>query len=787
MTSANLKKKLALLYRYTVIAVVCWTIIVVGSLIWNIYNVRQSIQTLAINEALSSFKRDEALRLFISSRGGIYVPLDKRTQPNPYLLHPERDITTTSGKKLTLMNGAYVFSKIEEEYGRISGVIWRLTSLKPTNPANTPDEWERKTLLGFEQEAKAVWGLSDIDGAPYLRLLSPLVTMEACLKCHAYQGYKVGEIRGAMGITLPMAPYLIEQRKRTEDLIWGHAAFLLVGLGGMGFVVIKYRKRVTEKMQAEEELEEHRNNLEKMVKERTAELRQEIAERKRAEEKLRYMQDLLNQTQAFSKVGGWEYDVCNRRIIWTDEVYRIHGLDPAVYDPNNISQNIAFYTPADQAKIADAFQQAVEVGKPYDLELGFITARGEHLWVRTIGQAERQDGEIVRVSGNIMDITERKRAVEALRGSRKMLQTVLDSIPSAVFWKDRDSIYLGGNRTWLESVGLKSSEEVVGKSDYDLPWGKKQADSFREYDRRVMESGIPEYDIIEPYLRADGTHAWAKTSKVPLRNTEGNVEGILGTYEDITERKQAEEKVRKLNAELEQRVAARTAELQTKNKELEAFTYSISHDLKAPLRGIDGYSRLLIKDYSDRMDDEGRFFVNTIRTATVRMSQLIDDLLAYSRLERRAFAATSVNVRPLLQALVAERAEEVHARGVTLAIDISDATVTAEPEGLAQALRNLLDNALKFTGKVPDPHIEIGGQEKEKTCILWVRDNGIGFDMRYHDRIFEIFQRLHPEEDYPGTGIGMAIVQKTMQRMGGRVWAESAPGKGATFFLEIPR
>jgi PAS domain S-box-containing protein len=142
------------------------------------------------------------------------------------------------------------------------------------------------------------------------------------------------------------------------------------------------------------------------------------------------------------------------------------------------------------------------------------------------------------------DITERKRAEKTLLDSRNMLQTVLDSIPSAVFWKDHDLIYLGGNRTWMEASGLKSSEEVVGKSDYDLPWGKKQADSFREYDRKIMESGIPEYDIVEPYLRADGTISWAKTNKVPLRDTEGNIVGVLGTYEDITERKQTEEKLR---------------------------------------------------------------------------------------------------------------------------------------------------------------------------------------------------------------------------------------------------
>ncbi|MCK4782123.1 MAG: PAS domain S-box protein, partial [Desulfobacteraceae bacterium] len=139
---------------------------------------------------------------------------------------------------------------------------------------------------------------------------------------------------------------------------------------------------------------------------------------------------------------------------------------------------------------------------------------------------------------------QKRRAEEALRDSQHMLQTVLDSTPAGIFWKDRDSIYLGGNRTWLETVGLKSSEEVVGKSDYDLTWEKKQADSFREDDRRVMESGIPGYDIIEPYLQADGTHAWAKTNKVPLRDTEGNVVGVLSTYEDITERKQAEEALR---------------------------------------------------------------------------------------------------------------------------------------------------------------------------------------------------------------------------------------------------
>jgi PAS domain S-box-containing protein len=162
-------------------------------------------------------------------------------------------------------------------------------------------------------------------------------------------------------------------------------------------------------------------------------------------------------------------------------------------------------------------------------------------WCRTLKDA---DGNVIGTLSTARDITERKQAEGALRDSRHMLQAVLDSIPAAVFWKDRDSTYLGGNRTWLEAAGLESSEEVVGKSDYDLPWEKEQADSFREDDRRVMESGVPEFGIIEPYLRADGTHAWAKTNKVPLRDLEGNVVGVLGTYEDITERRRAEEELR---------------------------------------------------------------------------------------------------------------------------------------------------------------------------------------------------------------------------------------------------
>jgi PAS domain S-box-containing protein len=243
----------------------------------------------------------------------------------------------------------------------------------------------------------------------------------------------------------------------------------------------------------------------------------------------------------------------------------------------------------------------------------------------------------------------------------------------------------------------------------------------------------------------------------------------------------------RLFAQMEKRVAERTAELQAKNRELEAFSYSVSHDLKAPLRGIEGYSHLLLLDHAGKLDDEGRGFLVRVQQAARQMSRLIDDLLSYTRLERLALQAQALKPSALVEALLAERRDETTKRGVRLRVELPDVSVRADPQGLSLVLRNLLDNALKFLRAGAVPELEIGGRVEPGVCVLWVKDNGVGFDMKFHDRIFEIFQRLQRAEDYPGTGVGLAMVRKAAERMGGRVWAASAPGEGATFFVEIPR
>lgn len=242
-----------------------------------------------------------------------------------------------------------------------------------------------------------------------------------------------------------------------------------------------------------------------------------------------------------------------------------------------------------------------------------------------------------------------------------------------------------------------------------------------------------------------------------------------------------------LNAQLEERVKLRTRQLEAANKELETFTYSVSHDLKAPLRGIDGYSRLLLELYGKNLNEEAMRFITTIRSSTLQMNQLIEDLLQYSRLERSHLQVRPLKVNTYIESILNMHEEELKAHHFVVKINIPDTEIEVDPNGIQIVLRNLIGNAIKFTKKVDQPEINISMEEKPDSWLIIVSDNGIGFDMKYSERIFEIFQRLQRAEDYPGTGVGLAMVAKAMQRMKGKVWAQSEPGAGSAFFLEFTK
>lgn len=421
----------------------------------------------------------------------------------------------------------------------------------------------------------------------------------------------------------------------------------------------------------------------------------------------------------------------------------------------------------------------------YTQEYRIRTAAGEWVWLNDRTWLERNPaGEVTGIFGILQDISSAKTAMLRQAESQNRLETLINTIPDLVWMKDPEGIYLTCNRVFETFFGA-TREQILGKTDYDF-MDRELADFFREHDRKAMAAGGP--SINEEWLTfADtGYRGLFETIKTPVLDGQGRLLGVLGIARDITQIREAQEELRTLNIQLEYRVRERTAELEALNRELESFSYSVSHDLKAPLRSIDGYSQLLQEDYKARLEGDGLLFLGNIRKGVGQMQELIEDLLTYSRMERRHLDNAPLALPEVVAQVLEYEAQALEQAGLGIELQVPPLTVRADRDGLGVVLRNLVENAIKFSPGAQPPLIHIEAREFNGRVQLAVRDHGIGFDMKYHDRIFKIFQRLHRAEDYPGTGIGLALAAKAMQRMGGSIRAESSPGAGATFYLELP-
>ncbi|GEM_PF-5273686 len=500
-------------------------------------------------------------------------------------------------------------------------------------------------------------------------------------------------------------------------------------------------------------------------------------QRKQAEDALRYQKEVLDRTGRLAKVGGWEFDVATQTGSWTEETARIQDLPP--HTPVTVAQGLSLFHGVMRMQLEQALQQAITQAQPYDLELEMMSARGVRKWVRTIGFPVVEGGQVVRVEGAIQDISRRKQAQLEARHTEILLDSVFQVLPDLFFLIDPDGTIRDYRARRDEGLYVPPSTFLGRRLRDVLP----------------LEVALQFEECIEQII----THRCLVTCHYELpmsngiRQFESRINQLPGSHQfvavvrDVTEQRRTEAAVIQLNAELEERVAQRTAELATINKELETFTYSVSHDLKAPLRGIDGYSRLLIEEHRQYLNEEGQLFLRNVRRGVAQMGQLIEDLLAYSRMERREMQGISLDLLSLLECIIAERTDELYTNNAKVELHFETRhLVQADPDGLGLVLRNLLDNALKFQRPNTPPVIEFSASVVKQHLIVAIKDNGIGFAMQFHDRIFEMFQRLQPAEEYPGTGIGLAIVRKALTRMGGHIWAASAPGQGATFFIKLP-
>lgn len=395
----------------------------------------------------------------------------------------------------------------------------------------------------------------------------------------------------------------------------------------------------------------------------------------------------------------------------------------------------------------------------------FVRKDGATVWghvsvAAVLGESEQPQYFV----GLVQDITESKRIQKQICESQQMLQLVLDYIPQHVFWKDRNSVYLGCNRNFARIAGLEP-QELIGKTDYDLPWQKEEADFYRECDRRVMQADRPELHIIETQHQADGKEAWVDTNKMPFHDAEGNVVGILGTFEDITERKCAEE------------------ELLKTNRELDAFVYTVSHDLRTPLTPIISYAEYLQDNCGQKLDESELGCLAKIEAQARKMLAVMEDLLTLARVGHVELSNRAVDADDVLDDVLLNMAQQIADSGI--AINRSKMPQLRIPSTLlGQLFDNLVGNAIRYAGCEGGP-IEINCERRGALVQLVVRDHGPGIAEGERRRIFELFYRGESALNSVGTGVGLATVQKIARLYNGRAWVEETPGGGSTFIVHM--
>jgi PAS domain S-box-containing protein len=369
-----------------------------------------------------------------------------------------------------------------------------------------------------------------------------------------------------------------------------------------------------------------------------------------------------------------------------------------------------------------------------------------------------------------------------VQNSQRMLQIVIDKFPGLVYWKDTEIVYLGCNMAYVLAAGMSDASEVIGKTDYDMPWKPEETEAYRADDRHVMDDGQPRINIIESLHSADGEVVWFDTSKIPLKDESGKVIGIMGASHDITLLKKAEGELNKLN----QALKLHATQLEEAYNELEAFSYSVSHDLRAPLRHVQGYADMLVRHTEGQLSDKALRYLKTITDASSEMGQLIDDLLSFSKMSRSEIQLGKVLMAELAKETRKALASSTVGRDINWTIGALP-EVTGDPALIKLALYNLLSNAVKYTRKRDKALIEVGCSGTDNgQAVFFVRDNGVGFDMKYVDKLFGVFQRLHSPDEYEGNGIGLATVRRIISRHGGKTWAEGEVDKGATFYFTLP-
>ncbi|MFB6221252.1 MAG: PAS domain S-box protein [Halolamina sp.] len=495
---------------------------------------------------------------------------------------------------------------------------------------------------------------------------------------------------------------------------------------------------------------------------------QDITEQVEREAELERARDLLERTERIADVGGWEIDVETKDVFWTEHIFDLLDIDADEEPP--LEETLEMYHEEDRARVEESIQKGIDAGEPFETEARVRTENDEMRWLRLQGVPETTDGEVTSFRGAAQDVTEQVERERELRESKNQLQALIDVLPVAVFVAEADGRIVEWNEAARDIWGgeVVESGSVTEYDQYTGWWadtGERIEPDEWALARALDGEEVTDPDVIE-IEGFDGKRRTVLNHGMPVRNADGEVTRAVVTLTDITERKEYQRK------------------LEESNERLEQFAYAASHDLQEPLRMVSSYLQLIEDRYGDQLDEDGEEFLEFAVDGAERMRDMIDGLLDYSRIDTRGGAFEPVDLADVLADV---------RRDLDVKIEEYDAGITVEPlpevygdrGQLYQLLQNIVNNALEYSGDEP-PRIRVSAEPDGDDWRVSVHDNGVGIDPADTDRVFDIFQSLHPDDEHDGTGIGLALAQRIVERHGGDIRVESEPGEGSTFSFTLP-
>jgi len=769
------------LKKFLILLITSWSITILLLFAWNLWHEWKEVHELARNEAASTLKEDLSYRYWAAVHGGVYVPVTEITPPNPYLKHmPERDIVTPSGRRLTLMNPAYMTRQVHEMRLKIIGNKGHITSLRPLRPENAPDEWEKSALKTFEAGRDQVSRVGKLDDLAFMRLMWPLKTKSECLKCHASQGYKKGEIRGGISVSIPMGPHYAAFRSSLFIIVSGHALIWLIGLTGLIIGRLRINKHILERKKSEAELIHYKEHLEDLIKERTADLEQEISERKKLEESLRQndqtIKALLNAT--------------TDAIFLLDTDYCFIALNDAMAARFNkkpeelIGVCIRGSLPPDLIESREKyFDEVIHTGEP----LRFKDQRNGIWMDSNIYPVFNNAGIIIQFAVFSRDITEEKQNYDELKKSEKRLRMAAASTGIALWeWYVQEDRTISNDES-LDLFGYTKQEqfnifkflmERIHQEDYEKTY--KIIES-------VIEGKKYSFKIEFRYNHPGKGFIWLYGSgQVMERDSSGKAVRIVGINQDITDHKKIEASLQLAKEKAEAANLAKTR-----------FLANMNHELRTPLNSILGFSQLMEND--QKIPIKQRKNLQNILQSGKHLLGLINEILELAKIEsgKSILNTADFNLYEMLKTVLNMIRYRTEKKGLNLIMksypDISR-IVKVDGDKLRQVLINLLGNAVKFTDKgsitlnirtekdAPDKH-------KPNHVLLHfeICDTGPGILPEDQETIFEAFTQSMEGRNKPeGTGLGLTISREYLRLMGGDISLTSKVGEGTTFQFHIP-